>query len=365
VKNWLPDIRGWRLRFQKSRRREIRFRILLVNLAWISRELHPRRVFRISRARRREVRNVFVRLERDGIAGYGEASPNAFYGETWEGVAAKLEIAREWLGTLEISASADIERAWEEGWKRVSPSRAAQCAIDVALWDWLARREGKSVAELLWNEKPRAVTSFCTIGLSTPEELAEKIEELAGFPRIKIKSDATASVETVARVRERSAAMIAVDANCAWSGLDIPALAAELIEQPLPPGDDAHLPQTCALPIFADESCVTEPDVERVAERFDGFNIKLVKCGGLTPARRMALRGRALGCKLMAGCMLESSALIAAGAAIAQRTEFADLDGAWLIADDPFAGWHFERGILTPPQSAGLGVEPIEKLFPL
>ena len=342
-----------------------------MKLTWVSRELHPRHVFRISRARRREVRNVFVRLEGDGIAGYGEASPNAFYDETWEGVAAKLEAAREWLGTLEIWALADIEQAWAGAWKHVAPSRAAQCAIDLALWDWLARREGKTVAALAWGQAPRAVTTFCTIGLSTPEELAEKLDELAAFPRIKIKSDAAASLETVCRVRERSAAMIAVDANCAWSAEAIPELAralAELgvafIEQPLPPANDASLPPNCALPILADESCVTEADVERVAERFDGFNIKLVKCGGITPARRMVERGRALGRRLMVGCMLESSALIAAGAVIAQRTDYADLDGAWLIGDDPFSGWAFERGRLIPSASAGLGVEPVSGLFP-
>jgi len=150
--------------------------------------------------------------------------------------------AREWLGGLQIWQVADIEHAWVEGWKHVAPSRAAQCAIDLALWDWLARREGRSVAELAWGEPPRAVTTFCTIGLSTPEELPEKIDELAGFPWIKIKSDAAASLETVRRVRERSAAMIAVDANCAWSVDAIPDLALELaqlgvafIEQPLPP----------------------------------------------------------------------------------------------------------------------------------
>ncbi len=342
-----------------------------MKLTWVSRELHPRHVFRISRARRREVRNVFVRIEHEGVAGYGEASPNAFYDETWEGVAEKLEAARGWLETLEISSVADLDRAWEESWRWLAPSRAAQCAVDLALWDWLGRREGKSVAELAWGEPPRAVTTFCTIGLSTPEELPEKIAELAGFPWIKIKSDQNADLETVRRVRAASEALIAVDANCAWGTLNVPALAEQLatlgvafIEQPLAPGDDARLPQACALPIMADESCVTEADVERVAEHFAGFNIKLVKCGGLTPARRMARHGRALGRKLMVGCMLESSALIAAGAAIAQRTDYADLDGAWLIADDPFTGWSFERGVLTPPDASGLGVEPMRGLFP-
>jgi L-alanine-DL-glutamate epimerase-like enolase superfamily enzyme len=341
-----------------------------VKLTWVSRELHPRRVFRISRARRRAVRNVFVRLECDGVTGYGEASPNAFYGETWEGVAAKLEAAREWLETLQPSEPADIPAAWGEGWKWLAPSRAAQCALDLALWDWLARREGRTVSELLWGEQPRPVPTFCTIGLSTAEELEEKVEELAGFPRIKIKSDQAANLDAIRRVRARSDAMIAVDANGSWSGLDLAELSAalrqfgvEFLEQPLPPGEDASLPASCALPLFADESCVTEEDVERLAPQFDGFNIKLVKCGGLTPARRMVERGRALGRKLMVGCMLESSALIAAGAAIAQRTDYADLDGAWLIGDDPFSGWAFERGVLTPGHAAGLGIEPGHGLF--
>jgi L-alanine-DL-glutamate epimerase-like enolase superfamily enzyme len=342
-----------------------------MKLTWVTRELHPRRVFRISRARRREVRNVFVRLEQDGIAGYGEASPNAFYDETWEGVGARLEAARDWLERLEITTVADLEAAWNEGWTWLRPSRAAQCAIDLALWDWLARRERKSVTELAWNQPATPVRTFCTIGLSTAEELPEKAAELAGFPCIKIKSDATADLATVRFVRERSDALLAVDANCAWTGRDLAALTRELaqlgvnfLEQPLPVDADDALPAGLALPTFADESCVTEADVERVAEKFSGFNIKLVKCGGLTPARRMARRGRELGRQLMVGCMLESSALIAAGAAIAQRTDHADLDGAWLIGDDPFLGWRFDRGVLQPPAASGLGIEPQPGLFP-
>lgn len=337
--------------------------------SWVTRPLHPRHVFRISRARRREVRNVFVRVEHEGICGYGEASPNAFYDETDQQVEERLAAARDWLAALRIASPADVENAWQDGWNFLSPSRAAQCAVDVALWDWLARREGCALTELVWDQPPRELPTFCTIGLSTPEELEEKLAELDGFPRIKIKADRDASVATVRRVRERSKAEIAVDANCAWTPSDLETIGAELaalgvrfLEQPLPPDAEESLPATRALPILADESCVTETDVNRVAKAFDGFNIKLVKCGGITPARRMALRGTELGCLTMVGCMLESSVLIAAGAAIAQRTTFADLDGAWLLADDPFRGWKFERGVLLPPDGAGAGVEPIGTL---
>lgn len=339
-----------------------------MKLCIVSRELHPRQAFRISRARRKEVRNVFVRLEHEGIHGYGEASPNAFYNETAEGVTMKLEAARAWLSKLEIHSVAELEAAWAESWKYVAPSRAAQCAIDLALWDWLAHSQEKTVCELAWGQKPQPITTFCTIGLSTPEELEGKVAELAAFPRIKIKADNSATLDVVKYVRERSTALIAVDANCAWPLRKLSALREGLqplnvafVEQPLPPELDSQLPPKGDLPpLLADESCVTEDYVSEVAERFDGFNIKLVKCGGITPALRMARKGRELGQKMMVGCMLESSALIAAGAVVAQQTDYADLDGAWLIGDDPFHGWIFDRGLLRPPARLGLGVEPKE-----
>jgi L-alanine-DL-glutamate epimerase-like enolase superfamily enzyme len=341
-----------------------------MNLTCVSCELHPRRTFRISRARRTEVRNVFVRLEHEGLAGYGEASPNAFYEETWEGVTAKLESARPFLATLEIRNVAQIKAAWSAVWPILSPSRAAQCALDVALWDWLARSQGVTVSELAWNRPPRPVTTFATIGLSSAEELAEKVEELRGFPRIKIKSDQAASLEPIRAVRERTPALIAVDANGAWSGVDLPGLTRDLaglgvafIEQPLPPAYNGKWP-ALDLPVFADESCVVEEDAGLLPEQFDGFNIKLVKCGGITPACRMIETGGARGKKLMVGCMLESSALIAAGTVIAQHTDYADLDGAWLLRDDPFTGWNFDHGLLIPSTELGLGVEPRSGLFP-
>lgn len=316
------------------------------------------------------MRNVFIRLESDGVVGYGEASPNSFYDETWSGVIAKLEEAREFLRTLEVHSVADIEAAWNEAWRFLAPSRAAQCALDIALWDWLARSKGVTVSELAWNEPPRPVTTFATIGLSSPEELVEKVEELRGFTRIKLKSDQAASLDPVRFVRERTPALLAVDANCAWGEVDLPQLARGLgelgvtfIEQPWPPDRDAELPKL-DLPIMADESCVTEENAAQLADGFDGFNIKLVKCGGITPGRRMVATGHARQKKIMVGCMLESSALIAAGAVIAQRTDYADLDGAWLLSDDPFCGWKFDRGVLVPNTAPGLGVEPEAGLFP-
>ncbi|MDR3404656.1 MAG: dipeptide epimerase [Chthoniobacter sp.] len=341
-----------------------------MKLTCTSRELHPRHAFRISRARRTEVRNVFLRLESEGVVGYGEASPNTFYGETWEGVIARLESAREWIATLQVRNVADIEAVWGDAWRFLAPSRGAQCALDIALWDWLARQKGVTASELAWNEPPRPVSTFATIGLSSPEELVEKVEELRGFPCIKVKSDQSASLDAVRFVRARTSALVAVDANCAWGEVDLPRLTHELqqldvtfIEQPWPPARDAELPRL-ELPVMADESCVTEEDAGRLADAFDGFNIKLVKCGGITPARHMVAIGKARGKKLMVGCMLESSALIAAGSVIAQRTDYADLDGAWLLGDDPFQGWVFDHGVLSPCAEAGLGVEPEGGLFP-
>ncbi len=231
-----------------------------MKLTCVSRELHPRRAFRISRGRRTEVRNVFVRLEHEGHTGYGEASPNAFYDETWEGVTAKLESARDFLATLEVRSVAGIEAAWREAWTFLAPSRAAQCALDVALWDWLARRDGVTVSELAWGQAPRPVESFATIGLSSAEELAVKVAELRGFPRIKIKSDEAASLDPVRYVRDHTPALIAVDANCAWSAVDVEKLSGDLalldvafIEQPFPPAQDATLrsPPCRSLPMKA------------------------------------------------------------------------------------------------------------------
>ena len=328
--------------------------------------LHPRGAFRIARQRTVPFDNVILRVEHDGVAGWGEASPHPYYGASAPQVVRSLESLSGWLRTLSIRSVDDIANAWKESWTRLHPDRAAQCALDLALWDWLARKEGVTVTELAHGHVPRPVTSFATIGLSTTEELDEKIAELEGFPRVKIKSDAKADLEPARRVKENLRAAIAIDANGAWSTKALPALCtsfsslgAEFIEQPFPDAHDRDLIRgSYPIPIVADESCVLEEDVDRLARNFDGINVKLVKCGGLTPALRMLERASKLGLRTMVGCMVETSILIAAGCVAAQHADYADLDGAWLIADDPCTGWRFERGILHPPRAFGLGAEP-------
>ena len=324
--------------------------------------MHPRGAFRIARKRTVDFNNVILRVEHDGVTGWGEASPHPYYGASAADVVRNLESLGGWLRTLSIRSVDDIARAWRESSTRLQ-DRAAQCALDLALWDWLARKEGVTVTELAHGHAPKPFTSFATVALSTKEELDEKIAELQGFPRVKIKSDSSGDLEPARRVSEELRAAIAIDANGAWSTSTLPALAmgfsslgAEFIEQPFPEAHDRDLIRgSYPLPIIADESCVAEEDVDRLSRNFDGINVKLVKCGGLTPALRMVQRASDLGMRTMVGCMLETSILIAAGCVAAQHTDYADLDGAWLIADDPCTGWRFERGVLHPPQALGLG----------
>lgn len=334
-------------------------------------ELELRHAFRIARPRRQPWRNVLVEVDGDGVRGLGEASPSLYYGETAEAVSALISAAAPWLRTLRIRTVTDVERAWADSWEHLAPSRAAQCAVDLALWDWLAKRDGVTVCELALGAAPRPVPTFCTIGLSTPEELPAKLAEVTGFPAIKVKSDADADFAPIRAARAEHDRVLAVDANCAWSAAALPRLCDELrelgvafLEQPLPPEHAEQLPpKPRALPIFADESCVVETDLDHLSEHFDGCNIKLVKCGGLTPALCMARRAHDLGLGTMVGCMIETSALIAAGAVVAQITDYADLDGAWLLARDPVSGWRFERGILHPPQGiSGLGIARVPDL---
>jgi L-Ala-D/L-Glu epimerase len=333
----------------------------------IGKILVPKHVFRISRASRPQVDNVFFLAEQDGIIGFGEASPNSFFHENAADVQMTLAGLADYFTRQTLTQVSDITRIWNEIWTLVAPSRACQCAVDLALWDLWAKLNNLSVVELALNRVAWDIPTSATLGISPKSEWDEKISEVLDFPAIKVKMNEQPDLDLLRAIRSKTSASIRVDANGAWSKLDIGALSQELadlgvefIEQPLPPAEDYRMSEVLAnscLPILADESCAGPADIEAIQGRFSGFNIKLVKCGGLTPALDMASKGQKLGLKTMVGCMLETSLLISAGAVVAQNTTFADLDGSWLLKDDPFEGLSITKGRIGFGPHLGLGVK--------
>ncbi|WP_336024935.1 dipeptide epimerase [Halobellus salinisoli] len=311
--------------------------------------------FTISRGTQEVAENVVVRISDDeGRTGVGSAAPAGHYGETPETVEAVLP---ELLTVVEsIGDPHAIERI-ERGLRGVvEDNPAARAAVDVALHDLAAKRLDVPLYRQ-WGLDPERVpkTSF-TIGLDTTERMREKTHGAveAGYDVLKVKLGTDRDAEVVAAVREEAPeARIRVDANEAWTPREavrmterLDAHDVEFVEQPVPASDPEGLKfvyERSSLPIAADESCVTLPDVPAVADRTDIVNLKLMKTGGLTEARRMIHTARAHGLDVMLGCMIESNASIAAACHLAPLLDYADLDGALLLDDDEYAGVPIER----------------------
>ncbi|MEZ6153484.1 MAG: dipeptide epimerase [Pirellulaceae bacterium] len=307
---------------------------------------------------------LIVRLEHDGLVGLGEATTNEFYGVTLESMSAAIDRVSARLADWALENPAEL---WRELDPLLSDCRFAQCALDCAAWDLYAQGQGEPLWKLWGLRDDEGYPPTCyTIGLDTPEEMVRKMCAMPDWPVYKIKLDARGGMDLVRRLRKETQSMFRVDANCSWQAADVPGwaeelagLQVELIEQPLRTDDYAAMRQLkgqCAIPLMADESCQVESDVDRCVDAFDAINIKLVKCGGLTPARRMIARAKQHGLKVMVGCMTESSIGIAAGVHLLPLLDYADLDGALLLAEDIAEGLHWERGYCQLPKQAGLGV---------
>jgi L-alanine-DL-glutamate epimerase-like enolase superfamily enzyme len=209
-----------------------------------------------------------------------------------------------------------------------------------------------------------------TLGIDTIEKMVEKLNEMPGWPVYKIKLGTPDDLNIVRELRRHTDATFRVDANCGWTAEQTIELApclremnVEFIEQPLARDDVEGARRAfehSALPLVADESCITEEDVDRCAGCFHGINIKLVKCGGLAAARRMVARARELGLTVMAGCMTESTVGISALAQLLPLLDYVDMDGAVLLARDIATGVRLERGKCIYPNENGTGVQLIE-----
>jgi len=332
--------------------------------------VHTKHAFTISRGSESEYRVVTVRLtDKDGAQGWGEAAPSKFYGETADMIPAALAMFAPLLAHADAWALEDIEAELN---RAIRGNAAAKAAVSAALHDLAGKRLGVPVYRLLGLNPARAPLTSFTIAIAGAEEVRRKVREAASYPVLKIKLGSDHDEEILRIIREEAPnAIVRVDANAAWTPkhtlrmMDcLVAHRVEFVEQPLPPHDLEGLRfvrERSPLPIIADESCLVAADVARLAGIVDGINIKLAKCGGLREAIKMAATARAHGMLVMMGCMIESSLAITAAAHLAPLLDYADLDGAALLADDPYVGATIDGGVITLPDGPGLGVKRVER----
>ena len=309
----------------------------------------PFRIARSDHGAGHEVTTVIVEVRDErfpDLVGVGEGYPDRFYGETPETMASVFPLLTEAIGATEPSAEGLVEAA-DAMDRAIRGHGAAKCALDIALHDLVGKVAGAPVHGLLGLSADLPPTDF-TIGIDTPEIVAERARRAADFPALKIKVGGPGDLATLEAVRQVYGGSIRVDANTGWTPEDALAilpdlerLGVELIEQPFPARrlDQLRwLQERSPLPIVADESCVFFEDLEGLVGVVAGVNIKLAKCGGIGPARQMLERARELGFRTFLGCMEETSVGIAGSAAVASLADWVDLDGCLLLADDPFEG---------------------------
>jgi L-alanine-DL-glutamate epimerase-like enolase superfamily enzyme len=331
-------------------------------------ELPLKHVFAISRGSIAVQPTLIVELNDGEQRGFGEATTNAYYGATLASMRASLEAVR---ATAKASEShVGPAELWSQLAPRLENESFAQCALDQAAWDLWGKQQGVPLYKLWGLNTNNAPQSSFTIGIAPLDVMVAKLHEAPGWPSYKIKLGGASDLDVIRELRRRTSVPFRVDANCGWTvdeAIDkaraLADLNVEFIEQPLPADDwtgARRLFAASALPIIADESCRHEADVERCHGAFHGINIKLVKCGGLTPARRMIDRARTLGLRTMLGCMTESTVGISAVAQLLPLVDCADVDGAALLAKDIAAGVNVECGLCHYPNANGAGVRLLE-----
>ncbi len=301
------------------------------------------RVFTISRGSRTEARVLSVKITRGGVTGWGECVPYARYDETMESVTAEINALPEGIT--------------REALQDALPPGAARNAVDCALWDLEAKTAGVPVWQLAGLQKPGPEITAYTLSLADPAEMEEQARENATRPLLKIKlgtPDDMPRLEAVRRGAPKS--RIIIDANEGWSAevyADLAphliGLGVELVEQPLPAGDDdALLGMDRPLPVCADEACHDRVSLPGLRGKYDVVNIKLDKTGGLTEALKLRAEAEAQGYRVMVGCMVGTSLAMAPAVLFAQGVGWTDLDGPLLLAEDRDPPLHFDAQGVHP-----------------
>ncbi len=320
---------------------------------------HP---FTISKGTKTHQPTLIVALEHLGITGYGEAPAITYYDITVEKMIADIEAKKMFI---EKFAFTEPSRYWHYLHHLLPQNPFLVCALDIAAWDMYGKLRGKPLYQL-WNlDYSKAPVCDYTIGIDTVEKMVAKMKEKS-WPIYKIKVGVEGDVELVAELRKHTDAVFRVDANAGWTLeealVKIPQLkelGVELVEQPLAKDNWDGMKilfEKSELPLYADESCVSEHDVKKCAGHFHGTNIKLTKCSGMTPALRMIQEARSLGLKVMMGSMNESTIGSAAIAQFLPQIDHVDMDGPLLLSEDIATGLQYKDGHVTLSGTPGLGI---------
>ena len=334
-----------------------------MRLTLIPYQLELAHTFSISRESHDFQDSLIVCLSHEGHSGYGEATANGYYQIT------SASMAKE-IGLCKVSLEAHDFKTPELFYEllgTLSLSNFSKCALDLAAWDLFGKIKNTPLYKI-WNTDLQnlAKTNY-TIGIDSIEKMVAKLEEKP-WPIYKIKLGTSQDIEIVKALRAKTNAVFRIDANCAWeveetivNAQTLKDLGVEFIEQPIAADrweDMKKVFETSCLPLMADESCLVPEDVAKCVGHFHGINIKLTKCGGITPALFMIKEAKALGLKVMIGCMTESSVGISAIGQLLPQLDYVDMDGALLLKKDIAKGIIInEDASLTYPNLGGSGVE--------
>ena len=336
-------------------------------LEYFTFDLELKNTFTISHGSRDFQKTLVVAVSDGDYTGYGEAAATWYYGVTVEKMIASLKQA-------ESLVRENIKLPPEEIWKLTFPflkeDPFANCALDIALHDLHGKRNKKPLYALWGLDLVHIPLTNYTIGIDSVEKMLQKIKDFP-WPLYKIKLGTKEDVKIISELRQHTNSIFRVDANGAWTAFEavenskkLKELKVEFIEQPLPPKDLEGMDfvyKNSVLPLIADESCTVEADVEKCRRNFHGINIKLAKCGGLTPAKRMITQAKEAGLKVMVGCMAESSVGISAIAQLLPLLDYVDMDGALLLKNDIADGVKIFSEKVHFPERNGTGVVLLQK----
>jgi len=341
-----------------------------MKLSWTPYDLQLRHVFTISGFSRKTTPVVLTKIEFDGLEGYGEASLPPYLGETQASVIDFLKKVD--LSRFHDPTHLDDILGYIDG---IAPGNtAAKASVDIALHDLAGKIIGAPWYKMYGLNKMKVPDTTFTIGIDTDEVIREKTKEALGrFNILKVKVGGTDDKRAIEAIRSVTDLPLTVDANQGWKdkryALDMIYWMKEkgvvMVEQPMAKDDydgNAWITENSPLPVFADESVQRLNDVERLKGVFSGINIKLMKCTGMREAWKMRNLAQALGMKVMIGCMTETSCAISAASQLSAGLDFADLDGALLIANDCFDGAKLENGKMIATDFPGIGVKLTQKI---